>query len=73
MEHPHIKLVNQTGYVEKQNIYGTDFKGNEVYYGDEIYIHEEDFWLADEAVLSSEERQLLEHFGAKKIIANNRH
>lgn len=67
MEHPKVTQINRVGYPEEPDIYGMDFFGNEVYYGDEIYIYEEEFWLADELVHS--EKELLEFFGAVKIIA----
>lgn len=51
----------------QNDIYGTDFFGNEVYYGDEIYEHGNEFWFIDD--LEGGEIALLEHFGAKKIIA----
>lgn len=69
MEHPDITKVNQMGYVDTERIYGIDFFGSEVYYGDEIYIHDEEFWLVDDLEIG--EKALLEHFGAKKIIAKD--
>ncbi|MBU5594888.1 hypothetical protein KQI76_06895 [Amphibacillus sp. MSJ-3] len=68
MEHPAVYRTRQTGYPGKEpNIYGTDARGNEVYVGDEIYIYDEEFWLADE--LSQDAIEVLEHFGAKRIKA----
>ena len=69
MEHPKVTQINRIGYPKEPDIYGMDFFGNEVYYGDEIYIYEEEFWLADD--LSFAEREILEFFEAKKICATN--
>lgn len=68
MEHPAVYRTRLTGYPEKEpEVYGTDYRGNEVYVGDEIYIYEDEFWLVDD--LSANEMELLEFFGAKKIKA----
>lgn len=70
MEHPETYRIRKTGYAEKEpSIYGQDYKGHEVYVDDEIYVYNEEFWLAE--ALSSDEKELLEFFGAKKICATN--
>ncbi|MGN8647918.1 hypothetical protein ACTNEO_05185 [Gracilibacillus sp. HCP3S3_G5_1] len=67
-EHQAVYRTQQTGYPEKEpEVYGSDYKGNEVYVGDEIYIYEEEFWLVDQT--SNDEKELLEFFGATKVKA----
>ncbi|WP_182200117.1 hypothetical protein [Paraliobacillus salinarum] len=56
--------------VNDKDIYGTDFFGNEIFYGDDIYFHNDEFWLIED--LEASEIALLEHFGAKKSIAKEK-
>lgn len=69
MDHPDVRKMEQNGYVEKPNIFGYDFHGNEVYIGDEIYSYNFEFWLVEK--LPKEAQDILEHFGAKKIRATH--
>lgn len=52
---------------QEKSVYGFDRKGNEVFMGEDIYIHGEEFWLVKD--LSQGEIEVLEFFGAKKIKA----
>ena len=68
MEHPIISRLKLTGHPRKEpEIFGNDALGNEVYYGDEIYRYEDEFFLKEE--LTSDVIQLLEHLGATEEIA----
>ncbi|SFM28664.1 hypothetical protein SAMN04487943_11228 [Gracilibacillus orientalis] len=70
MEFPEVYQTSKTdNTTKKTNIYGTDYKGNEVYAGDEIYIYEEEFWLVN--ATTDDEKELLQFFGAVRVKAES--
>ncbi|MFC4387493.1 hypothetical protein ACFOZ1_06660 [Gracilibacillus marinus] len=70
MEHPAVYHTRKFGNpIKESKLYGTDHKGNEVFVDDEIYIYEDEFWLVE--TLSTDEKELLEFFGATKVIAKS--
>lgn len=64
MQHPDITRIERYGYAKKESEIGRDFFGHTFYEGEELYIFEDEVFVAEE--LSSDAKQILEYFGAIK-------
>lgn len=68
-EHPHIIEYNRKGYLGKEpEAIGTDFFGNEIFEGEEIFILDDERFLAEN--ISGDLKEYLIYIGAKRKEAN---
>lgn len=69
LQHPTVTEIIQKGYPfsDRQEEYGVDGLGNEVFCGDDILVLDDEFYLVEE--LFAESIEVLENHGAKYAIA----
>lgn len=69
IQDPRITRVNRTGYPKPvhDELYGSDFFGNEVMHGDEILEWEDEFFRVDD--ISYDLKEFLLHIGAEEKTA----